>query len=292
MIVMKIKGGLGNQLFQYALGRRLTHFNGAQLKLDISYYDTFKLRGYALHELDIKEDLATPEDLKALGITDEKDLRSTTHRVLERSRPFRKRRRIDERSPGFDHRVLQVSGNAYLDGHWQSEKYFREIADIIRAEVRPRRRLDSANEKMASDISRRPSVSLHIRRGDYVTDPTNARIYAACSIDYYRRCIGEMAKRVQNPHFFVFSDDIAWAKENLGIEHDADYVDHNSHEEAYKDLYLMSKCKHHIIANSTFSWWGAWLADNTDKIVYAPSKWFNAPNRGEKDLIPEGWYRF
>lgn len=288
---MKIKGGLGNQLFQYALGRRLTHFNGAELKLDISYYDEFKLRGYALHDLNIKENIATADDLKALGITDLKELGSTVHRALERARPFGKRRRIDERSFGFDPKVLQASKDAYLDGHWQSERYFAEIADIIRAEFTPRQKLDPTNDKMASDITRMSSISLHIRRGDYVTNPANREVYAACSIDYYRRCITEMAKRVPDPHFFVFSDEIEWAKENLNIKQAVTYVDHNSQKEAYKDLYLMSRCRHHIIANSTFSWWGAWLADNKDKIVFAPSRWFNAPKPGEQDLIPESWHR-
>lgn len=291
MIIVKIKGGLGNQLFQYALGRRLTHFNGQQLKLDISYYDTFKLRGYELHNLNIKEDIATADDLKALGITDSKDLGSTLHRALERRRSIEKRHRVVEQSFAFEPKVLNVSKDAYLDGHWQSERYFSEIADIIRAEFTPRQRLDATSEKMVSDIARMSSVSLHIRRGDYVTNPVNREVYATCSNDYYLRCISEMAKRIPDPHFFVFSDEVEWVKENLDFKHPVTYVDHNSQEEAYKDLYLMSKCKHHIIANSTFSWWGAWLANNRDKIVFAPSKWFNTPKPGEQDLIPESWIR-
>jgi hypothetical protein len=135
------------------------------------------------------------------------------------------------------------------------------------------------------------SVSLHIRRGDYVSNSVNREIYATCSMDYYHRCAIEMTRRVTDPHFFVFSDDIEWAKDNLDIKHAVTYVDHNSQEEAYKDLCLMSKCKHHIIANSTFSWWGAWLADNKDKIVFAPSRWYNDSKHGEQDLIPEDWHR-
>ena len=129
------------------------------------------------------------------------------------------------------------------------------------------------------------AVSLHVRRGDYVSDPKTKAILGVCSLDYYRAAIAHIAERIESPAFFVFSDDIAWAKANLEIPFPCEYVDHNQGQQSYNDMHLMSLCKHHIIANSSFSWWGAWLNPRKDKIVIAPENWF-ANNEDAKDLIP------
>ena len=293
MIVVRLIGGLGNQFFQYALARRLTYSNNGQFKLDVSYYRTgnSRIRTYGLRHFNIIENIATEDDLKALGIEDKEGLRSFFGKALGRGKPADGNHRIVERAFGFDPEILKVPDNSYLDGYWQSEKYFADIADVIRAELTPRNKMDDVNEAMASEIKHESSVSLHIRRGDYVTNPENYKFHGTCSLDYYGRCIKGISQEVGSPHFFVFSDDIPWAKKNLKIDHPVTYVNHNDQENDFKDLYLMTKCKHHIIANSTFSWWGAWLAGNTDKIVFAPSKWFNEPKPGEEDLIPETWHR-
>jgi len=294
MIVIRLKGGLGNQFFEYALERRLTYFNHAQFKLDISAYrtDNSRIRTYGLHHFNIVENIATDEDLKTLGIKEERALKRILSKALERRKPIYKRRRINEQVLlGFHPEILEITQDAYLDGYWQSEKYFLEIAKVIRAEFTPRDKMDTVNEEMASEMAGASSISLHIRRGDYVADPTINRIHGTCSLDYYSKCIDEVSQMIQDPHFYVFSDDIQWARTNLNLEHPVTFIDNNNQENDFKDLYLMTKCKHHIIANSSFSWWGAWLAENKDKIVFAPSRWFNDPRPGDKDLIPESWRR-
>jgi len=289
MIIVRLKGGLGNQLFQYALGRRLTYSNHAQLKLDTSWYRTSKLHPYSIRHLNILEDTATEDDLRAFGIRNAKYSRTAFSKALENMKPIHKRRRIDERVFGFDPEILRVSDDAFLDGYWQDEKYFLEIADVIRSEFTPRHRLDGVNEEMASEMARTSSVGLHVRRGDYVTNPGANEVHGTCPSDYYCKCIREVALKVREPHFFVFSDDVRWTKENLDIGHSVTYVDRNGQENDFKDLHLMSKCKHQIIANSTFSWWAAWLNTNEDKIVFAPSRWFRTGKIDARGLIPEAW---
>jgi hypothetical protein len=291
MIIMKLKGGLGNQLFQYALGRRLTYSNNVQLKLDISSYGTYKLHSYGIHHFNIVENIATEDDLKALGIMEGKGLRTVLSKALEKRKLIHNPHRLNERLWAFDPDILNVSDNVYLDGYWASEKYFSEIAEVIRTELTPRERLDRINEEMASEIAGASSVSVHIRRGDYVTNPETNKVHGTCSLKYYNKCISEMALKVRDPHFYVFSDDVQWTKKNLIIEHPVTYVDHNNQENDFKDLYLMSKCKHHIIANSSFSWWGAWLSTSKDHIVFATSRWLTPGRTDVQDIIPERWLR-
>jgi hypothetical protein len=291
MIIMKLKGGLGNQLFQYALGRRLTYSNNVQLKLDTSWFKTSKLHPYSIRNFNIVENIATEADLKALGIMEGRGLRTTLSKALEKRKLIHNPHRIDERLWAFDPEILKVSDNTYLEGYWASEKYFSEIAEVIRTELTPRARLDKVNEDMASEMARASSVSVHVRRGDYVTNPEINKVHGTCSLKYYDKCISEMVRKVQDPHFYVFSDDVQWTKKNLIIEHPVTYVDHNNQENDFKDLYLMSKCKHHIIANSSFSWWGAWLSTSKDHIVFATSRWLTPGRTDVQDIIPERWLR-
>ena len=291
MLIMKLKGGLGNQLFQYALGRRLTYSNNVQLKLDVSSYRTYSLHSYGIHHFNIVENIATEDDLKALGIMEGRGLRTIISKALEKRKLIHNPHRINERLWAFDPEILNVSDNVYLDGYWASEKYFREIAEVLRAELTPRQRLDKVNEDMASEIANATSVSVHIRRGDYVTNPETNKLFGTCSLKYYSKCISEIALKVRDPHFYVFSDDVQWTKKNLIIEHPVTYVDHNNKENDFKDLYLMTKCKHHIIANSSFSWWGAWLSTSKDHIVFATSRWLTPGRTDVQDIIPERWLR-
>jgi hypothetical protein len=115
--------------------------------------------------------------------------------------------------------------------------------------------------------------------------------HGACDVDYYDRCVKRLTERVKDPHFFVFSDDPQWSRDNLKLEYPAVYVDHNDMEHGHEDLRLMSQCKHNIIANSTFSWWGAWLNNNRDKVVFAPKKWFVRANKNSDDIVPLNWLR-
>jgi hypothetical protein len=203
---------------------------------------------------------------------------------------LRRWRWIRQRSLYFASEVLQVKGNAYLDGTWQSEAYFSEIANRVRAEFTLREPATEANAIMSRTISSNPSaVSLHIRRGDYVIDKATRSIHEVCSEGYYRRALQHVAEAMSKPHIFVFSDDPTWAHENLRIPFPTTIVDHNPPNQGHEDLRLMSLCRHHIIANSSFSWWGAWLCRYPNKIVYAPGRWYNLVGYNIRDIVPIGW---
>ncbi|HVF67309.1 MAG TPA: alpha-1,2-fucosyltransferase [Pyrinomonadaceae bacterium] len=289
MVITKLIGGLGNQFFQYAVGRALSVKNGVPLKLDVSAYESYKLRRYSLSHFNVVEEIASPDEIERfrrpgpnrlvrlglrLGVLPD-SLRFTT--VVERGFPF-------------DPEVLSARGNVYLEGYWQSEKYFKEIEDVIRRELTVKHEPDPVNAEVGRAITGADSVCVHVRRGDYVENPEMSKIYEQCTPDYYHAAARELAKSVAAPHFFVFSDDPRWARENLEFNHPVTYVDHNGGGKDYEDLRLMSLCKHFVIANSSFSWWGAWLGSDPRKVVFAPKAWFRTREHDTRDLIPDAWY--
>ena len=184
--------------------------------------------------------------------------------------------------------IKNVPRDCYLVGYWQSEKYFRSAALGIRADFTFKSSLANRNAELAEQIGQANAVSLHVRRGDYAKNPKTNATHGLCSLDYYRAAIQYVSNRVEQPCFFIFSDDIAWVKDNLKIDFSCQYVDHNHGTKSYNDMHLMSLCQHHIIANSSFSWWGAWLNPSPEKIVIAPKKWF-ANKNNIKGLFPQGW---
>lgn len=290
MVISRIMGGLGNQLFEYAAGRRLALANNDQLKLDVSDYK-ISPRPYRLDRFSIVEDIALPTEVQRLtGMKDQSSIPARVRRRLMRYLPTRRTAVIGERSTGFHSEVLSATGDAYLDGYWQSELYFKDIEHIIRGEFRLKDPPDAVNQAVGAAISECGSVSLHVRRGDYVSNPLYNQVHGACPLEYYEAAVELIAKEVSNPHFFVFSDDLEWTKRNLILGYPAAYP-HNGEENDYEDLRLMSLCKHHIIANSSFSWWGAWLCANPDKIVVAPAKWFNDPRKDSSNIVPSSWWR-
>jgi len=294
MIVVKIIGGLGNQLFQYALGRCVAYRYNTEFKLDISGFANYPLRTYSLRPFCIREDIVQPGDIGLLKY-DAKDMSFLTWA----SRFFRNRRQTREylsiiKEPHFYFWPkifkLELSGNIYLDGYWQSEKYFKDIAHILRKEIVLKESIEDKFSNLIGRINNTNSVSIHIRRLDYVTNPTTYRTHGVCSLDYYMKAVKMLERVVSKPHFFIFSDDVRWARENIRLMYPTDFVSRNGIG-AHEDMILLSKCKHHIIANSSFSWWGAWLNNNPEKIVIAPQKWFNDQSINTKDLIPESWIR-
>jgi len=181
-------------------------------------------------------------------------------------------------------------GDRYLSGYWQSERYFLHVQERIRTEFTFKKPLEGANAQMARAISDTTSISVHVRRGDYLTNPKNHGLMDVAQPAYYRSAIAHIGGIVTNPEFFVFSDDIVWAKENITSGYPCTFINHNSQADSYFDMYLMSRCQHHIIANSTFSWWAAWLNPSDRKIVIAPKKWF-ARSMPIQDLLPPDWIR-
>ena len=289
MIIARLIGGLGNQMFQYACARRAAYVRGARLKLDLSGFKGFGLRRYALGDLNISAEIATEDEVRRFKRR--AHVESLLPRWLRKLLRDWRYSELREQSFGFDADVLSVTGNILLEGYWQSEKYFADIADIIRREFTLKASPDSANEALANLIESMSAVSIHVRRGDYVADLDTHRVHGACGLDYYARAVQQIVQNEPHPHFFVFSDDPQWVKEHLRFPFPTVFVEHNGPHRHCEDLWLMSRCRHNIIANSSFSWWGAWLNPNPAKIVIAPSQWFKLETLDTKDLIPEGWVR-
>jgi hypothetical protein len=182
--------------------------------------------------------------------------------------------------------------DSYLMGYWQSEKYFINADETIRKDFNFKLPMGANNVNLMKEINEVNAISLHVRRGDYANNVQTTATHGLCSIEYYHAAILHMANQIDAPNFFIFSDDIAWVKENLKIDFPHTFVNHNFGLESYNDMRLMSLCKHNIIANSTFSWWGAWLNSNKKKIVIAPKRWFaNETIINTQDLIPYDWVR-
>ena len=296
MIIVQLLGGLGNQMFQYAAARKIAFDKNTELKLDVSCFKDYKCateRQYELGCFNIIEDFASSEEINLLKIKNPNKITSKILKAINQIKPYKMRRHIRERHFHFDPEISKVSGNIYLEGYWQSEKYFKEIEDIIRNDFQIKHGPDEANIHFAELIKKDSfqAVSVHIRRGDYVNDPETNAYHGVCGLDYYHRAIDRLTEVIKNPHFFLFSDDPKWVKNNLVLKHPATYISGNPADKAYEDLRLLSLCRHHIIANSSFSWWGAWLCNYPGKIVIAPKKWFNNPGINTEDLIPDLWER-
>jgi hypothetical protein len=291
MVIVGLMGGLGNQMFQYAAGRAVAHRNRTPLKLDISAFEQDPLRSYRLHHFNIVESIATPDEVARLTKRGRGLWNRISHRLERYLLPLYKQSVFAQRFDYFDPDILRVRGNVYLVGYWQSEKHFKDIEQIIRQDFTLRHAPDAGNQRLIRIMTNTNSVSLHIRRGDYVSNPVTYRYHGVCSLDHYRAAVARLTQTVKRPHFFIFSDDMEWAQQNLKLDYPVTYVTHNGVERDYADLRLMSQCKHHIIANSAFSWWGAWLCTYPPKIVIAPQKWFNKANCDTRDLTPASWIR-
>ena len=268
MIVARIIGGLGNQLFQYAVARHLSILHNTDLKLDTFAYNEYKIHKYGLSNFLIVENFATKSDIENLFF-------------------------VKENHFHFDSEFRKIQNNVYLSGYWQSEKYFYDISLIIRQDLALVIPMNEKDNEVAEIIRSTNSVSIHIRRGDYLNGSYNDQVSDCLPISYYNEAVNFISSHVNDCIFFVFSDDINWVKKSLKIQYKIFYIDHNSSETNFQDLRLMSLCKHNIIANSSFSWWGAWLNNNPDKKVISPFIWFNnnARNLNSQDIVPISWIK-
>ncbi|MBD2655386.1 alpha-1,2-fucosyltransferase [Synechocystis sp. FACHB-383] len=292
MIIVRLIGGLGNQMFQYAAARRLAEKHSTILKLDIFGFEQYKLHRYSLHCFHIWEYLATHNEIKYI-CKENNFFRKIKKKLSSKSSFFvyQNQNLLTEKFFHFDPEILDASNDVFLDGYWQSEKYFADITNILQREFVVKYQQDPISAKFAEQIQTAESVSLHVRRTDYVNDSLTNQIHGTCNQEYYTQAVQYIGDRVPSPHFFIFSDEPEWAKHNLNLGYPITIVDCNNASRNYEDLRLMSLCKHNIIANSSFSWWGAWLNRKHYKIVIAPKHWFNDPSRNSKDLIPESWIK-
>lgn len=286
MIIMRLAGGLGNQMFQYAAGRALALDTGQDLVLDKRHYGRAREHGFGLDVFALADRPVPEAELPPYR----KD-RPLAHLLwsLRGKGPAYMR----EASLAYDPRVAQVTGPVWLEGYFQSERYFARHAETIRAELTPRPAPDPENARWLAEIRDEPrAVSLHIRRGDYVRNPKFAAYHGSCTPAYYAAALDHVAARLgAEPVIFAFSDDPAWVAENLELPAEIRVVGHNGPDRNYEDLRLMSACRHHITANSSFSWWGAWLNPDPAKVVATPDTWFADPSAVNPDIWPEGWAR-
>jgi hypothetical protein len=266
MIIVRILGGLGNQMFQYAYAKALEQ-NGYDVTIDISKFKKYKLHGgYQLDKFNINLENANSLSiiLGKIGI----------------------KKSTKEKNLLFDDNLKSLKGNEYIKGYFQTEKYFNEIRNTLLSEFVINQKISLETDKIAEQIkSSKNSCSLHIRRGDYIFDKKANSVHGTCDLKYYQNAIKLINDTYQNATFFVFSDDITWTKENLHIEN-ACYADNKTIP--HEDMYLMSLCKNNITANSSFSWWGAWLNKNKNKTVIAPKNWF--VNK-ENEVACENWIK-
>lgn len=282
MIIARITGGLGNQMFQYAAGLALASRHQAPLILDISGYEEYPLRTFDLPEVfDIEPEIATLKILQSF-------LPEKQNRLYRKLHPAPHGGKTTFREPHFHvtEQFHSLPDFTYLDGYWQSEQYFSEIKEEIRSQFKLNVNLSAEQQQLLEEISIHESVAVHVRRGDYVSDAKANSYHGLLTPAYYEGAIKELRAIQPETRFFFFSDDIAWVRENFADVENAHFSDEY---EQQIDLLLMKSCKHQIIANSSFSWWGGWLNENPGKKVIAPAQWFDKVSHDTRDLLPKSW---
>ncbi|XHC09640.1 alpha-1,2-fucosyltransferase [Labrenzia sp. ac12] len=269
-------------MFQYALGRSLSEISGKNLKLDISAYQTYKTHNFLLDKLNTQYEIVAQKEVEQIF--------GAKKRI---SLPFTsssKVKIIKETELSFNPNIMNVKKDAYFIGYWQSEKYFKNIRSKILEEFQPNEKISKKRTEILNEIkSTRSPISVHIRRGDYVSNTKANNIHGTCEPEWYKSAANIIENYFENVTYFVFSDDPDWVKRNIRFDQKAILVEPDVDGKDYEDLYMMSACDGHIIANSTFSWWGAWLNSKSNKRVIAPSRWFKSQTIKNVDLIPEDW---
>ena len=293
MIIARITGGLGNQMFQYAACRTLADRLGTDLFLDLSFYDLppgeHTQRPFELDRVRTRYQRAAADQLRPfIALRDH-----TWTRRTARLFPFlyRSQRYLERQLFRYEPELGSIKQDTYIDGHWQSELYFADHAETIRRDLCPREAFGERNKTMLRSMEGIVPVSLHVRRGDYVTNADANRVHGTSDVTYFERAMKRVLELAPYAVFHVFSDDPEWARKNLPALASLIFVEHNMGVADHFDLLLMSACHHHIIANSSFSWWGAWLNPRPNKLVIAPERWFRDPSVDTTDLIPANWVR-
>ena len=291
MIIVRLTGGLGNQMFQYAFGRHLAEMHGTVLKIDLSFYADSKLNSAygAVRQFDLdmfNVDLTVAGE-KEVARLSKRVANSYLDRALNRILGL-KGTVLLEPHYHFSETAYDAPDNVYLMGYWQSSRYFADIELLIREVFTFKSPPSAAASKLLDKINNTSSVCVHVRRGDFVLHPLNG----LQGKDYVAAGERIFAGRVSNPNYFVFSDDIEWCEANLEFAGPAIFVSEDfDGSKLQDDLRLMGACKHFIIANSSFSWWAAWLSTYSHKIIVAPKNWFLDKALDTKDLIPKEWIR-
>lgn len=294
MVIVKLQGGLGNQMFQYAIGSILSLENRSKLKVDNRFFENkeksigFTPRKFELSVFNNSYHVATLKEIKGFANL------SKCNRVRQ-NYGFNYPKVFLETYLGYHDTLLQFKSPIYLEGYFQSYRYFEGYEGFVKNLFSfSKSNLDQKNKELLNIIKNAETVAVHIRRGDYVKDQHTQQFHGNCSKEYYVEAINKLEQKCKGVTYLFFSDDIEWVKENFSdVLVNKVFVDENKGTDSWKDMFLMSSCSHNIIANSSFSWWAAWLNAFSEKIVIAPRKWFLnlEANQNTNDLIPESWLR-
>ena len=292
-LFVKLEGGLGNQFYQYASCKALAKKYGFQFEV--------------LARMDSPNDSRRHNHLGLFNIQSPYTgklnallVRMLFIRKFKIGKWLRKRLKsnqlltlVHDPETGYHPEIFQnLSGNLLLLGYWQSYRYFENIRQDLLEEFKLKQApQDKENLSLNEIIRDYESIAIHIRRGDYVSEEYFLKNFGICSLSYYQKAIALLAEKIQTPHFFIFTDDPTWVKENLKICHPHTFITNNLGKSDYEDFRLMSSCKHFIVANSSFSWWAAWIGNYLDKIVIAPTPWFVKDSLSQEDRIPNEWIK-
>ncbi|KIO54198.1 alpha-1,2-fucosyltransferase [Flavobacterium hibernum] len=290
MILIKLQGGLGNQMFQYAFASVLARKNNTKIVIEDSVYKlTEKKEGYTPRNFE----LSIFDNEYVFAKRSDTSLFSTLSIIQKVKKKINLNYPKIFNEPTFEYslKANSLKSPVFAIGYFQSFKYFIGFESYIRdLFVFPMNRLSSKNTDLISILKNKNTIAIHIRRGDYVNDIITNQVHGSCSFKYYEEAISIINSKIENPTLVFFSDDSVWVKDNFGaLIFDKIFVDHNKELDSWMDMFLMSICSHNIIANSSFSWWGAWLNENPEKIVIAPKKWFQSKEIDIKSIIPEEW---
>ena len=298
MIIVRLMGGLGNQMFQYAAGLRLAHRHQTELKLDLSFLldrsprENFVYRDFDLVAFNFPISIASPEEVRQFRRLRDSGSRNVLRRIANK---LTRRHYYFEHHLAFDPSVLDLPDETYLEGYFQNESYFSDIEPMIRERFRltpDESKLLPATRRIAKKIRTDHAVCLHVRRADYVTNAITNRYHGVCSVDYYQRGLTKLRSLEATGKTYVFSDDEDWCRETFTDTSQFEIVG-NEHAgpRASTHLWLMTLCRHFLIPNSSFSWWAAWLSDSPKKVVVRPSQWLQARESIDVDICPPRWIK-
>lgn len=286
-MIIRISGGIGNQMFQYAFKKQMDYISNSKNTIDIRFYNGNNIHnGYELNKVFNIDDETYDGIIKAPS-----EVHPIIYRVLYRlgKRFYVTKKYAMEVLIDYYEKFNNFSGEKfYLDGYWQSEEYFKDVENEVRNAFEFPCFNETSNIELNEKIRYENAVALHVRRGDFLE---NSKFVCLGKTDYYQQAIRYIYKEVSSPLFIVLSDDIEWCKKNLDLKENSIFVDWNKAEKSFRDMQIMSICKHCIIANSSFSWWGAWLNRNPEKIIIAPYKFYKGSARNESYLIPKEWIK-
>lgn len=295
MILVRLWGGLGNQLFQYATGKALALRNNTDLKIDLSLLENQSKgplepqREFDLKVFNITPEFASDGEIKFYNPPVNDLFDKFNAKWLNLRFP---NRTYLEKHFHYDSNVKFLPDNTCIVGNWQSPKYFHDFEKNLKKEITFRENIIESSKELSIEIMESSSVCINVRRSDYISHPEYSKILGFRGLEYLIPAVEKIKEMVENPSFYIFSDDIEWCQKVLQPKIGGRVIDHSHKGWKFGNyLQLISLCKHQIIPNSTFGWWGAWLNNNSDKIVIAPKLWYQDTSFDTKDLCPEEWIR-